>query len=753
MTSVRTVPKAQFSMLDYSEFFHSLPGAYIVFAANDPEFTIIEENDAHAQMAMVDRDYVIGKPLLEAFPDTSDEYVRAGQSRLLQSIRKVIQTGKADSMPDLKYDLKDRDGHLVQKYWRVTHHPILRDGSVAAVYQATEDITNRRQTEQKLRLTEYQLTQALSNGAIGTWIWDLDAGIVSGDSNLAELFGQDSDKVKAGLSLDDFVASIHPQDRDRVGRKIAETIESREMFEDEYRTIDGNGDVRWVIARGRVEVDEGGSPISFPGVVVDITERRNAQYNLEFLTKASTLFSASLGYEKTLTNIASMVVPDIADWCTIDVLDKSTGVLEQVVVMHKDPEKIKWAKELRAKQGPPDPNGPTGAAKVLRTGEPEFYPTISTEMLATSARNKEELKLMRSLNFSSVIVVPMKLNDRILGVLSLIATESRVHYKQTDLELAKALANRAALAVYNAELFQAAQQEIKERKKFQRELATANIALEKRVFKRTKQLESTNKGLEEEIIKRQKVEDELQEYSKNLARSNQELQDFAYVASHDLQEPLRKIQAFGDLLESEFGKELGEGSEYLGRMRNAASRMSVLIEDLLAFSRVTTKAHPYVKVNLNNILRDVVSDLESRIEKTKGTVEVQSLPVVWADPTHMRQLFQNLVGNALKFNRPGVPPVVKVSAQPTSSSDEDHVIFVEDNGIGFEEKYLDRIFSVFQRLHGRDTYEGTGIGLAVCRKIAERYGGTITATSKKGKASTFIFKIPIENREMRDDNS
>ena len=440
-----------------------------------------------------------------------------------------------------------------------------------------------------------------------------------------------------------------------------------------------------------------------------------------------------------------MVVPDIADWCSIDLYDGKK--IERVATAHKDPKKVKWAEELYEKQGAPDINTPTGVPKVLRTGEMEYYPDIPDSVLVATAKDEEELKLMRDIGFSSVIIVPMVLDGKTIGAISLISTESKIHYKESDIEVAKGLANRAALAVYNANLYHSAQREIKERKLLQRQLETANEVLESRVVERTRQLVETNDGLEKEIRRSQKIERELQQYSKSLARSNQELQDFAYVASHDLQEPLRKIQAFGDLLESEYGDSLGEGAEYLNRMRSAASRMSILIQDLLAFSRVTTKPQDIKQIDLNVILEDVLSDLETRITDKKGKVVIEKLPAVWADPTHMRQLFQNLIGNALKFHKPDMPPQVKVSMHPRGRDDKYYEIHIKDNGIGFDEKYLDRIFSVFQRLHGKDVYDGTGIGLAVCRKIVERYGGKIDAKSKPGAGSTFIIKLPIKRKE------
>ena len=739
------------SKIDYKKLFHSLTAPYIVFDADDPTFTIIEENEAHASVAMVRRQDVIGKPLFDAFPDTSEEYVKNGNSRLLESIRKVIKTGQQDVMPDLKYDLKDTEGNLKVMYWSVSHHPVFdQDGTVRAVYQATEDITARVLTQQKLDITQSQLEQTLSNSAIGTWYWDLKQDKVFADDNLASMFGLSTEQVKDGLSLDSFLNSIHPEDRERVVGEIDSALHSKVLYESEYRVMDSNGDMRWVIVRGQIESDDSDQPVKFPGVIVDITDRKSAENNLKFLTAASTQFSASLDPKVTLNTIAKMVVPNIADWCTIDLYQNKK--VQRVAVAHRDPKKVKWAEELHKKQGPPDMDAPSGLPRVLRTGEFEYYPDIPDEMLVAAAKDEQELKLMRDIGFSSAIIVPMKLNNKVIGAISLISAESKVHYKDSDLEVAKGLANRAALAVYNANLYQAAQHELAERKVLQQKLETANEVLESRVIERTAQLVETNDGLEKEIRRSQKIERELQKYSKSLARSNQELQDFAYVASHDLQEPPRKIQAFGDLLESEYKDKLGEGEEYLNRMRSAASRMSTLIQDLLAFSRVSTKPQDVKQVDLNVIVKDVVSDLEASILDKKGTVTIAKLPAVWADATHMRQLFQNLIGNALKFHQPDMPPVVTVTVQPFAKTDKYYEIHVKDNGIGFDEKYLDRIFSVFQRLHGKDAYDGTGIGLAVCRKITERYGGKIDAKSTPGSGSTFIIKLPIKFKEQMHDD-
>ncbi len=253
-----------------------------------------------------------------------------------------------------------------------------------------------------------------------------------------------------------------------------------------------------------------------------------------------------------------------------------------------------------------------------------------------------------------------------------------------------------------------------------------------------------------DITARKQVQHALERQAAELARSNGELEQFAYVASHDLQEPLRKILAFGDRLKTKCGDQLPEeGRDYLVRMQNAAVRMQTLIHDLLALSRVATQPHPFGPVDLQDIVKHVLSDFESRIERVQGRVEIGVLPAIIADRLQMAQLFQNLIGNALKFQRPGEPPVVKISSGYLSNPEEalSCRIEVEDNGIGFEEKHVDRIFQVFQRLHGRGEYEGSGIGLSICRKIAERHGGFITASGTPGAGAKFTVVLPVRPLE------
>lgn len=275
--------------------------------------------------------------------------------------------------------------------------------------------------------------------------------------------------------------------------------------------------------------------------------------------------------------------------------------------------------------------------------------------------------------------------------------------------------------------------DVTERRRAEDALHKLNQELEQRVARRTSDLEAAGA---------------------RLARSNRELEQFAYVVSHDLQEPLRKISAFSGLVDKEVtGTLTPQGREYMTVILNAVRRMQALINDLLMLSRVSTQARPFAPVDLGRVLAEVLSDLEPRLQASGGRVEANALPTVEADATQMRQLLQNLVANALKFRKPGVPPLVRVSAETAPGGGVSLV--VADNGIGFEPRFAERIFGVFQRLHSREEYEGTGIGLAICQRIAERHGGRIAAEGRPGEGAVFRVELPARQPagegEVRDE--
>lgn len=282
--------------------------------------------------------------------------------------------------------------------------------------------------------------------------------------------------------------------------------------------------------------------------------------------------------------------------------------------------------------------------------------------------------------------------------------------------------------------------EITERKLIEEALRRAN-----------EELNESNRQLQMEVAERRRTEELLELQAQELARSNQELQSFAYIASHDLQEPLRKVVAFSDRLQTKEAANLSDlGKDYLCRMQNAAIRMGQLIEDLLVFSRVTTKAKPFQRIDLNEVVNEVLVDLEERIARLGAHIDVGPLPVVEAEPTQMRQLFQNLLANAMKFHRENISPVIYINCRNIDKATCE--IRVADNGIGMDQKYFDRIFKPFQRLHGKGVYKGTGIGLAICQKIVVRHGGTIKVDSAPRNGATFIITMPLFQLKKESGN-
>jgi PAS domain S-box-containing protein len=251
-----------------------------------------------------------------------------------------------------------------------------------------------------------------------------------------------------------------------------------------------------------------------------------------------------------------------------------------------------------------------------------------------------------------------------------------------------------------------------------------------------------------DLSARKSLEQEMQSYATRLEQSNRELQSFAYVASHDLQEPLRKIEAFSERLSEDFSLALdATGRDYLQRMQRSATRMRALITELLTLSRISTQEQALRPLDLSEVVNDVLADLEIQLRETGAQVKVEALPVLEADAVQMRQLMQNLVGNALKFRKATDVPQIRITSRILEAQNACH-IEVQDNGIGFDSQYAEQIFAPFGRLHGRAQYDGTGMGLAICRRIAERHGGTITAQSTLGQGATFILTLPLNRKTM-----
>ncbi len=281
----------------------------------------------------------------------------------------------------------------------------------------------------------------------------------------------------------------------------------------------------------------------------------------------------------------------------------------------------------------------------------------------------------------------------------------------------------------------------------------------RQLFEKERQLIESNRNLQIEITERKLADEKVQQVNRKLLenlsqleKANEDLDRFAFMASHDLQEPLRKIRIFSDLLNSRYKDVLQDDTKVVSHINKAAERMQTLISSILALSKASSEKPVFEKCNLNALLNEIMLNMEEELFENKITITIDPIPDLFVSPGLMRQLFQNLINNAIKYRRKDVNTVIKISAEPYDTSDgnpnsRNCIILVEDNGIGFEQKYAEDIFVMLKQLHGRSEYQGTGIGLTLCRKIVELHNGTINARSKENEGATFIVSLPLYIRE------
>jgi light-regulated signal transduction histidine kinase (bacteriophytochrome) len=328
--------------------------------------------------------------------------------------------------------------------------------------------------------------------------------------------------------------------------------------------------------------------------------------------------------------------------------------------------------------------------------------------------------------FASLAIIPIRYREETIGALHL-ADRRHGQFPADAVEFIESISPLIGEAIHR---FQT-----------EAELAEHRDHLEVLVSQRTGELEKANTRLQVEIAERRRAQETLEHTAEELKRSNRDLEQFAYVASHDLQEPLRAVGGYVQLLQRRFPAALdAKANEFIAGAIEGASRMERLITDLLAFSRVGTRGGAFSPAPLDAVLTEALQNLQTALASSLATLEREPLPTLTVDATQIMQLFQNLVGNAIKF-RGEQPPKIQVGAR---QEDQRWVFWVRDNGIGIEPRYFDRIFQIFQRLHTRRHYPGTGIGLAICKKIVERHGGNIWVESQPDQGSTFYFSIPME---------
>ncbi|MDB9373515.1 PAS domain-containing protein [Nodularia sphaerocarpa] len=585
---------------------------------------------------------------------------------------------------------------------------------IQAVANILATAIERQRFEDALKKSEERWQLAVRSTNDGIWDWNLKTNEMFFSRRWKEMLGYEDEEISSDVH--EWCSRIHPEDFEAVQQAIADHNAKKTPFliiEHQVQCQDGS--YKWILARGQAVWDDDGYAVRMIGGIMDISDRRAAldelqqvqaqlqRQNLQSLAAAS---AAQLFADITLKIRQSLEIDQILQTSVTEV--QKLLHADRVLILQISNNSYKVRKEAVV-PGLPVILGEHITDLCLGEDYSEKYRQGGISAIADIEQVELEpsyLKWLQKFGVKANLIVPVFCENQLWGLLIAHQCDSASadlsvrprEWIQWEIELLRQLADQIGIAL------------------------DQSLILDKET--------------------RQRHE---------LARSNQELQEFAFIASHDLQEPLRKIISFGDRLTTTSENDLSpQGRDYLERMQNAALRMQTLIKDLLTLSRVTTRAQPFVAVNLTQIAQEVLSDLEVTIQHTNGRVEVGDLPTIKADPLQMRQLLQNLIGNALKFHHPQTPPVVKVYSQILPSQfdqiavvSEICQITVEDNGIGLEQKYVDRIFNIFQRLHSRQEYQGTGMGLAICRKIAQRHQGVITVESQPGQGAKFMVKLPM----------
>ncbi len=534
---------------------------------------------------------------------------------------------------------------------------------------------------------EERISLAMRGSNDGVWDWNLETNEVYYSPRWKSMLGYNEDELQA--TIDTWKAHVHPDDRDYVLEKAQDYLEGRsESFEVEMRMIHKDGSIVYVLSRAFLaHAESNEKPNRLVGTHVDITERKKSE---QFILETSNILEMIA---------AGKAASDIYDAIALLYESRHPGLRCSMLVlvgnklMHGGAPSLpkEYCDAVNGLENGPNV-GSCGTSTY--TGESVYVENIETDPKWAKIKHVALPHGMRCC-WSEPI---KNASGKVLGAFGM-------YY------------NYPALPNDN---------QIQDLKSAAR---LASI-----------------------IMNRDHSANELIQYTKELERSNEELQQFAYAASHDLQEPCRKIQAFADRLLTKHNAKLDdEAQDYLSRIIDSGNRMQTLVQDLLSFSRVSSQGRPFKKINLQSVVEDVLSDLEISIQEAGGHVIVGDLPTLDADAVQMQQLFQNLIANGLKYRREKVPPIIQIGAKILNEDQQglhDCLpvicrIQIQDNGIGFEQKYAKQIFNIFQRLHGRDKYAGTGVGLAVCEKIVLRHSGTIKAESAPGEGATFTIDLPM----------
>ncbi|KAA0993671.1 PAS domain-containing sensor histidine kinase [Dyadobacter aurulentus] len=703
------------------------------------------------------------------------------------------------------YRFRRANGEYAQVHDR--GYIIIAGGKPVRMVGSMLDLTQQLRLEKERAESEENLKFAMQAAQLGTWNYDPATGTIAANQRCRDLYGNPEEEI---LTYEIVSRYIHPGDLQKAKEAIAASLDPkiRALYDIRYRTIGAKDkSLRWLHCSGQAYFTENGTPYRFAGITRDITDEVLNREKVEWADQQAAMTIEGSGAGSFLVNIETDEVIYSPSMARILTGHEDRHVTRHVFIEHVHPEDRQIREnaystadetgELRYEARFIWDNGSVHWIRVIgqylfdssgkatslsgivmdisdridseqriRTSEEHLRTLIQQAPVATALfigrdfvidiPNAAMLKLWGK--GDSVIGKPLlealpELTDQpFIKVLNRIYETGEAHSEQSargDIVVNgrlqtfyydytyKPLRNARGEIYAILDMAVDVTEQVKSRQALEkseeryRQLANE---LERRVQQRTAELNQTNA---------------------ELINSNNNLQQFAYAASHDMQEPLRKIQSFGSRLQSLYSKELDENGVFmLNRIQDASKRMSMMIDDLLAYSRLTTRDTEFQPVDMKEIVSNVLTDLEIAIQEQRTRIVTDDLPVIFGNRSQLTQLMQNLLSNAIKYRKTDEPSEIRLSSRAATADELVYItkpldghkyarIEVSDNGIGFDEIYLDRIFQMFQRLHGRSEFSGSGIGLALCKKVVQNHHGHITARSAVGEGSAFIVFLPV----------
>lgn len=634
----------------------------------------------------------------------------------------------------------------------------------------------RQMAEKDLKKSEKSLIEAQRIAHFGNWNWNIKTNELLWSDEIYRIFGLKPQEF--GATYDAFLSYVHPDDRDFVNNAVKDALKGIGQYGIDHRVLRPDGEVRIVHELGKVFFGENNNPIRMIGTVHDVTESRIANERIKMQAELINLthdaiLVVDMDGKITFWNRGA---EETYGWSRGEVLGKTTHELLQTKYP-KPLDEIKsdiinykrWDGELEHKK-----RDGTSIIVLSRwslqkdeTGKPMGFLEINTDITKRKEAEEKLETYLHELELSTEEIRRSHIeldalhrkyldlfNSAPIGYITLNREGIIIEVNDTVVELMGFAKSYLTMNVFSLfitsnfknEFYRILKKTIETGKRQTSELkltkkdGTTFYALTEFIFS---QADRQFKVTITDITRRKKLEEQMKELIEELKRSNDELQQFTYITSHDLQEPLRSIASFAQLLEKRYkGKLDPDADEYIDFMVDGAVRMKEMIQGLLDYSLVGTEGGKFRQVNVETALDNALSNLYVAIKENNAEITHDELPIVTADENQLIQLFQNLIGNAIKFKKHEVLPKIRISARKDPQKNE-YVFSVSDNGIGMETQYTDKIFEVFKRLHTIDEYRGTGIGLAIAKRIVERHGGRIWVESELGKGSTFYFTIPV----------